>query len=238
MTIPEWQPEALEGMLILLLCTLGFTAYHFLSHDPGLEKRFLKKYGPEKGPTQQVFFQRYIGMLTIGLLPAIILWLFLGKSPLAYGIGVEKLDTSLLWIAGLGAIIIPLNFFRTSSPKNLALYPMIREAVWSKKLVFQNAISWIAYLFGYELMFRGILLFGLVPLLGVWPAIAVNAALYAFAHIPKNVGETLGAIPLGIFFCLLSLHSGTIWIAFSTHIIIALSNSFFSLRAHPNMMIK
>lgn len=235
MSIPSWQPEALESTLALLLFTLGFSAYHFLSLSPRLKEYFTQKYGAEKGHTRHVFFQRYLGMLSIGLIPALVMWLCLGKGLTAYGVTLENIDTSLYWILGLGTPILIISYFKTQSPGNLASYPMIREKEWGRKLVFQNAISWIGYLVGYELMFRGILLFGLVPLLGVWPAIAVNAALYALAHIPKNVGETLGAIPLGIFFCLLTLHTGTVWIAMFVHFIIALSNSFFSLRAHPEM---
>jgi membrane protease YdiL (CAAX protease family) len=237
MNLPPWQPEALTGILAIMLCTLGFTAYHFLSLSPRIKNRYAQKYGQEKGHTRHIFFQRYIGMLCIGLLPALVMWLVTGNGLADFGVPFENTTTSLLWILGLGVLIILINYFNTQNPKNLAFYPMIREKVWSRKLVMQNALSWIAYLVGYELMFRGILLFGLVPLLGVWPAIAVNAALYAFAHIPKNLGETIGAIPLGVLFCLLTLHTGTIWIALIVHIIIALSNSFFSLRAHPDMKL-
>jgi len=163
------------------------------------------------------------------------MWLVIGKGLPAYGVSFENVLTSLYWILGLGILIVAINFFNPKTPKSLAFYPMIREAVWSRKLAFQNAISWMGYLVGYELMFRGILLFSLVPLLGVWPAIIVNAALYSFAHLPKNVGETVGSIPVGVIFCLLTLHTGTIWIALCVHMVIALSNSFFSLRAHPEM---
>lgn len=237
MNIPSWQPEALESILALMLCTLGFTAYHFLSLSPRIRNHYTQKYGAEKGHTQHVFFQRYLGMFSIGLIPALVMWIVVGKGLPSYGVSLENFQTSILWILGLGAIILIINYVKKPKPQSLAFYPMIREKVWSKKLVLQNALSWMGYLVGYELMFRGILLFALVPLLGVWPAIAVNAALYSFAHIPKNVGETIGSIPLGVIFCLLTLHTGTIWIALCVHIMMALSNSFFSLRAHPDMQI-
>ena len=99
----------------------------------------------------------------------------------------------------------------------------------------KNALGWTIYLFGYEILFRGILLFPLVTEFGVWQAIAVNVALYSATHIPKGLDETIGAIPLGIVLSLLTLQTGTIWIAFLVHVTMALTNSFTALKHHPEM---
>lgn len=58
-------------------------------------------------------------------------------------------------------------------------------------------------------MFRGFLLFSCARVLGVWPAIAINTAIYALAHVPKGKTEGIGAV-VGILFCLITLESGTI----------------------------
>lgn len=104
-------------------------------------------------------------------------------------------------------------------------------------MVAHNAFTWIAYLFGYELMFRGLLLFTTVEFMGAWPAIILNTALYALVHIPKNLEETIGAVPLGLLLCLITLSTGTFWVAFGVHVCLALSNFFFSLRNHPEMQV-
>ena len=44
----------------------------------------------------------------------------------------------------------------------------------------------------------------------MWPAIAINIALYSATHILKGLDETIGAIPLGFVLCLLTISSGTI----------------------------
>jgi membrane protease YdiL (CAAX protease family) len=131
--------------------------------------------------------------------------------------------------------VVPLVYFSAKKEKNLVNYPQIRAKVWSKKLKTRNAIGWAAYLFGYEMLFRGVLLFPLYHEFGIWPAIAVNIALYSATHIPKGLDETIGAIPLGLVLCILTLLTGTIWIAFILHVIMAWTNTFTALKFNPDM---
>ena len=237
MNIPSWNPDYLEPILAIALLTAGFSIYHFVSIAEATQNRFAKKYGAGPGHTKMTLFNRYLGAMTIGIIPAIILVLVTGKSLADYGFKFENGLLSLYWIAGIACIVVPMNFFNSKKEKNLAFYPNVREKVWSKALVAKNAFSWVAYLFGYELMFRGLLLFATVPLLGEWPAIVLNAALYELVHVPKNLAETIGAVPLGVLLCLITLTTGTIWVAFFVHITLALSNFFFSLRHHPEMRV-
>lgn len=237
MDIPIWKSDFLEPVLAIALVTVGFSIYHFYSLSDKVKQGFIKKFGETRGNTRAIWAHRYVGAMTIGVIPAIIMILWLGKSPADYGVAFKNHDISLYWIFGLALIIIPMNFFNSKKEKNLAFYPNVREKEWTKVMVAKNAFTWCAYLFGYEIMFRGLLLFATVPLLGEWPAIILNAALYALVHVPKNLEETIGAVPLGIILCLVTLTTGTIWVAFFVHITLALSNFFFSLRHHPEMKV-
>jgi len=87
-------------------------------------------------------------------------------------------------------------------------------------------------------LFRGVLLVPLVEPLGVWAAIAINIALYSATHIPKGLDETIGAIPLGFTLCLLTLASGTIWIAFFVHLAMAWTNSLTALKYSTEIHLK
>ena len=102
-------------------------------------------------------------------------------------------------------------------------------------MVYLNLLGWFLYLFGYEFLFRGVLLIPVVKALGVWPAIAINVAIYSATHIPKGLDETVGAIPLGLALCLLTLATGTIWIAFLVHVTMAWTNTLTSLKFNPEM---
>lgn len=238
MNIPSWDASYLESVLTMALVTAGFSVYHFVSISDKIKNRFYSKYGEEKGNTRMIHFTRYLGAMTIGIIPAIVLVLVTGKSFGDYGLKFQNGLTSFYWIAGIACIVIPMNFFNSKKEKNLALYPVVREKVWSKKLVAVNVFSWCAYLFGYEFMFRGLLLFATVPLMGEWPAIVLNTAFYALVHVPKNLEETIGALPLGVLLCLITLTTGTIWVAVIVHLVLALSNFFFSLRNNPEMSVR
>ena len=117
------------------------------------------------------------------------------------------------------------------------MYPQIRVKEWDTQLLLLSAFSWIAYLLAYEFMFRGYLLFVSVEYLGVWPAIALNIAIYALVHVPKGIKEAVGALPLGVVLGIITIQTGNIWVAFVVHIVLALSNEWFSLKAHPDMRL-
>ena len=154
-----------------------------------------------------------------------------------YGLSIipETTFFTTAWTLGLSALVIPLAYFSAKNPKNLVNYPQIRTKEWTKKTLFINLLGWALYLFGYEFLFRGTLLIPLVEPLGIWTAIAINIALYSATHIPKGLDETLGAIPLGLVLCLLTVASGTIWIAFIVHVAMAWTNSLTALKFNPDI---
>ena len=102
----------------------------------------------------------------------------------------------------------------------------------------KNSIGWALYLLGYEILFRGVLLFPLVKTIGIWPAIAINVMFYSATHIPKSFIESLVCIPFGTIVCLVTLTTGTIWAATVVHILIAVANSFSAIYNNPNMNFK
>jgi len=234
----SWQQEDIYTFLPITLSLVFFVIYWFTSKSGKLKTWFFTQYDLDQASVNHITFNRIVGFVAMGIIPAIFCLIFLPEYSLAdYGLTFNP-ETSLYtlgWTFGLAILIIPLAYINAQKPKNLINYPQIRARIWTKKIVFLNAIGWALYLFGYEFLFRGILLFPLAEHLGVWPAIAVNVALYSATHIPKGLDETIGAMPLGLILCLLTLASGTIWIAFLVHVIMAWTNSFTALKFHPDM---
>jgi membrane protease YdiL (CAAX protease family) len=216
--------------------TLGFIAYFFLSFSPSVIERWQAK-GERAHAYYLVLYQRYVGVLCLGLLPAVGL-LLLNHAPWTYGFrsGIALYD--LQWIGGLTLLILPVNYFNARKPDNLAMYPQIRLKEWTTSVVLHNILSWAAYLLAYEWLFRGLFLMSAAAILPASTAVLLTTALYAIAHIPKGIKETIGAIPLGLLLGYLTLRTQTLWIAWGVHVVLALSNSFLSLYYHPDMRLK
>jgi len=232
----DWQSSQAEACVALVNVAIGFIVYWFLSQSPRVQRYFRQRYATEQALLYEVLFQRYCGFVFLGLVPALLTFgLVPDKGWASYGLRASFSSESLYWILGLSALIIPLNYLNAPKPDNLAMYPQIRLKVWTKQSFFHEYSSWAAYLLAYELLFRGFLLFGTLPLMGAWGAIVLNTAIYALVHVPKGQKEAVGAIPLGLLLSYITLQTGEIWVALVVHIVLAWGNSFFSFRAHPDM---
>jgi membrane protease YdiL (CAAX protease family) len=236
-----WTALDLKICLPIILTLVFFSIYWFTSKSEKIKRIFYNKYDYDQASLKHIFFTKYFGFFSMGILPALLILIVLPEFTLAdlgFTLIYETFLFSFLWILGLSILIIPLVYFSAQKQKNLVNYPQIRAKVWTKKMLFINALGWFLYLFGYEFLFRGVLLIPLIETLGMWPAIAVNIALYSATHIPKGLDETIGAIPLGFVLCLLTISSGTIWIAFIVHVVMAWTNTFTALKFHPDMQLQ
>lgn len=216
---------AIQSITVL---AAGYICYHFLIRSASLRSSFEKKWGVERIKIYWIYFWRYLGVFLYGVIPVALI-IFQGLDFHRFGLSQKAGMPTLWWTAGLSIVVLVMNFFATRSPDNLTQYPQIRVEKWSRALVVGSAFTWTAYLLAYEFLFRGFLLFSCVEEMGIWTAIAVNTALYALVHVPKGIKEAIGAVPLGVLLCWLTLQTGTIWIAFLVHVVMALSNEWFSI---------
>lgn len=220
------------------LTLFTFIFYWFISLSDRLKKKFNALESPSDNNFSWVFFTKVVGFLSMGVFSFLVAGIFLGWNENAF-FGIQFIAKtslySIFWILTLSLIVVPLVWFSAKKPKNWVNYPQIRNKFWTPKIFYINLVGWAMYLFGYELLFRGILLFPLVPIIGFWQAVFINTALYSATHIPKGLDETIGAIPLGIILCYLTYESQTIWIAFIVHVIMAWTNSLTALKYHPEI---
>lgn len=233
-----WKSGDLNTFLPVVLSLVFFVIYWFTAQSEKIKAGFYARHVFDKASVRHIFFTKFFGFISMGVAPLLICMIFLtDKTTADYGLTIipETTFFSIIWTIGLCVLVIPLAYKSATNPKNFVNYPQIRAKLWTKKTFYINALGWALYLFGYEMLFRGTLLFPLVDSIGVWPAIAVNIALYSATHIPKGLDETIGAIPLGLVLCLLTISSGTIWIAFFVHVALAWTNSFTSLKFHPDI---
>ena len=234
-SIFAWQPGDFSVVLVILLLTVGFVTYWFLAESPAVRRGVVGPGAKTASSARWVVCQKLLGVFFLGAVPLTVVLLALPYSLHDYGLGFQNTGTSLRWVFGLAMVIFPLNIRAARRPQNLDYYPMIRSPHWPPRLVLINSTATILYLLAYELLFRGILLSVCTAVLGVWPAIAINVALYSTTHLPKGPAETIGAIPFGLLVCYITLTTGTIWVAVVVHVILSLSNDYLSVHYNPSM---
>ena len=230
-------PENLLFSFAVLWCVVGFGSYYFLSHSSKCSRRVgsICKILDQQG--NQVVLQRMWGLLFLGLFSALIIMALPNADLKAYGLSFQFLAAPPWWTWLLLPLILIMSRFAARKTSNLEQYPQIRAKQWNSGMITISSISWVLFLVGYEFLFRGFLLHASLGVMGAGPAIALNSAIYGFAHFYKGPGETFGAIPVGILLCYLTLVTGNIWCAVLIHSVMALSNEWFSLHFHPEMEI-
>lgn len=224
-----------DAALAITLVTLGFIVFWAVVNNVFLVSRMTDRLGAEQAQESKIYLQRLVGVIGYGIIPALIFFAGLGYKGSDFGLSWQWTLTDLWWTLGLSAVAVFLSYLGARKTESLAMYPEIRRPVWGQRTLVFSALSWTAYLFAYELTFRGFLLFSCERAFGAGAAIAVNTAIYALVHVPKRMTEGVGAIVLGLVLCFVTLQTGTIWVAFLVHVALSLSNEWFSLRLNPNI---
>lgn len=233
-----WNKTDIKTIIPLSLTLICFITYWFIAQSESIKSKFYAENSPDAASVKHIFFTKFIGFLMMGIVPLIACVILLKNTSLTYyGLTINPSTTlfSIVWIVTLSVLVMPLAYLSGKKPKNFDNYPQIRAKHWTKKIFIINLLGWAIYLFGYEFLFRGVLLFPLSESIGIWPAITINVVIYSATHIPKGLDETIGAIPLGFVLCVLTLLSGTIWIAFLVHVVLAWTNSLTALKFHPEI---
>lgn len=194
----------------------------------------------KEGASGKIIRLRYFGAVIFGFVPLVIISLA-GYDPVeVFGLSLNIKGNAGIWIvgSGIGLLIIILNFFLSKRKNNLKEFPQIRDPYWSLGLLVHNCLSWVVYLIGYEMLFRGLMVFPLIPLAGFWAVAVIGTVMYSLSHYPKSLMEALGAIPFGLLLVYLAWESHSVWICIFIHACLAVSNSLFSFFHHPDLRLK
>lgn len=214
---------------------LGYYSYFYLTHSNFSKSWFDKRFNEDRFWIRWILFQKTAGFVFMGLMPMILYLNFFNGNIADFGLTPENLIVNWYWLAGLAVVLILINSYTARKSKLQQQYPQMRLKFWTGKRFLLSSLGWVLYLLAYEYLFRGLLLFSSYEAFGVWPAIAINVAIYSAVHMPKGAGETIGAIPFGILSCLITLETGTILIPFFAHVVLAVSMEYFTIKFNPDM---
>jgi membrane protease YdiL (CAAX protease family) len=225
-----------EAILMIPLVTACFLIHYFISGSEVVAGWFRSRFRAGSPEIRLVVFHRLLAVFLFGVVPVTVTIFLPGVMLEDYGIGVSISLKDVLYALPFAAVFPPLSYFFSRRSDNLNHHPQFRVKEWDYGLFLLSVTLWIAYLLAYEFMFRGVLLYSCIRSFDIPAALVINISLYTLVHLPRGITETIGAIPFGLILCLVVIRLESVWAAIFIHSILAVSNEWFSLRAHPDMV--
>lgn len=174
-----------------------------------------------------LFVAEWQGVLTWGwwfgmqgmtgfVLPALSLLLIFRRRPAEIGLGLGDWRPALAVAALYLPLVIAGTWVLSDSPAFQAAYPHYQPAARSWTFFAVYELLFLFYWIGWEYLWRGFLLFGTAPALGLY-AIFVQMVPFAILHLDKPLAEALLSIAGGLALGALVWRCRSFWIAVPIH---------------------
>ncbi len=162
------------------------------------------------------------------LAPMVIGWT-VGASPRELGLRVKGTLGDAKTYLLLYGIFFPVIWIVSHSPHFLQTYPFYKPPAGKVGLDFVlfEAVYFLQFL-GIEFFFRGFIVLGLKPRLGL-ASVLVMLAPYCMIHYYKPFPEAMGAIGAGLVLGLLAWRTGTVVYGWFLHYGVALTMDLLAL---------
>lgn len=149
----------------------------------------------------------------------------------------DSLPVSAAISAVVALVLASIVALSSRTPEMHLLYPEFRQPSATPAQRLLSAASWMVYLAGYELLFRGIILGAAIASLGLTAGIAAHTSLYVLAHLHKPAGETLSCFLMGPLFAWLAMDHGivSVWLV---HCAVAITGEQVAGTTNPRTLWK
>jgi len=147
------------------------------------------------------------------------------------GLGPGRWRRGLVWLAVGLPIAVLAGRIAAADPAMQAVYPLDRSLTSEASVFVPHALRNFLYYGAWEVLFRGVLLFGLAGRIGRGAANAAQTGLSVTAHFGRVMTETLSAVPAGLVFGWIDLRVGSIWYIAIVHWAIGTSMDWFIVAA-------
>ena len=167
--------------------------------------------------------------LTIGLLG----WWLLAGNTLA-SIGLVPVVERSRWVAiGIGVVVIAaqvvsLAMKSRDSDKLSAIKEQMGEiaSLAPQTRSESRLFDMVSITAGVceEILYRGLLLVTLVPLVGTWPAVVISSLIFGLGHAYQGIAGIVKTGLAGLVLALLTVSSGSLFIAIVLHTVVDLTS--------------
>jgi uncharacterized protein len=146
----------------------------------------------------------YDRLILYFIIPMLVILLLFRESPVDYGFTLGNWRVGLMWTA-VGCVGMAIILWFASQAPTMEQYYAARAPQETWRIIYVNGID----LFGWEFIWRGLLLFAFARAFGPGPAIFLQAVPFAFMHLGKPPVETFSTIFGGAAFGFVAWQSGS-----------------------------
>jgi membrane protease YdiL (CAAX protease family) len=223
---------------VLLVTLLLFTIHFLLGNERFFRRSILPHLTVKnriRAQAMGVYYKRSTAFFLYVVCTLLAIRYLFHESVGAYGLSRSHNRLPLHLLGPVVVVTILTMLFFSRREKIYHRYPEIEGARISRIYFLGSALSYLVYLFSYECLFRGFLLFGLRDALGDVPSTLVSMAFVTISHVGTSPPVILGAMASGLLFPYMTLQAGSIWPVFTLHCFIGIGMDVLCARHHTKV---
>jgi len=228
MTIRElWAQRDSKLLIVLGIAPVLYMVYFYAGQSAFFSWLFRPRLGVTQLQAASVAYRYGLALIVLGLMPVLVIKLSFRDRLSDYGLGLHEVKYNLRFVLLGLLVVVPLMYLSSRRPEYRNLAPQIASARGSVPVFLVSSGLYLLYYVGYEVFFRGFLLFGIERRLGAGPAILVTTAMTTLVHITRPVSEYAAALIAGFAFGYVALRTRSIWGVLLLHFLTGASLDFF-----------
>lgn len=228
--------RGLGGEPAVVLC--GACAALVVSHHQGSTSFFRSVFGKlvanhPAADALPYFWWFGMSLLLYVALPLSLSYVFRGSFTRGYGVGLGDVKAGLAIGAVFLAVMVPAVVVAAKTQAFAGAYPLAGAGAYKFKFTDGKSVvavelfvlyelAYFLYFVGWEFLFRGWMLNGLLPTFGQG-AVLVQMVPFALMHLGKPEAEALGSIVAGVALGVLALRTRSFWYGAVLHGTIAVT---------------
>ncbi len=161
-------------------------------------------------------------------IPVLIIKFLFKEEIKNYGVNFKNLKYGLLTILFSIIIILPVTYIVSLSKEFSNFYPMYQGLNQNIKIFLMYESFLLLFLFAWEFIWRGFMLFGLESKFG-WYSIFIQMIPFVILHNGKPALETFSSILGALFLGVLALRTRSIIYGFIIHAAIIISLDIYAI---------
>jgi len=169
--------------------------------------------------------------ITFAIIPILIILFYFKGTLKNFGMNFQNRKKGFLFILPILFIIIPLTYFLSKNSEFSNYYPMLESVNydWQTFLIFEILLFF--YVFAWEFMWRGFVLFGLEKKFGFY-AVFLQMIPFVIMHNGKPLLETLASIGGGLLLGYIAIRTRSIFYGVLIHFSLIFSLDLFCVFAN------